>query len=1136
MNRPDIMSPGNGMGRGSFIPRILIIINILLLCLPWVKADTGKTAANSVLATGKWAKIKVTESGMHIIPEATLRNLGFSDPSKVHIYGLGGVPQSETFKAGMPDDLPLQASVYTSKGLLFFADNHISWDKDDSGGYVHTIHPFSDDSYYFISDRDTVAGMGNVELTQSGSNRISTFLSRVVHEKELAHLGKSGRTYLGEDFRATNAQTFSLATPGNTGEEAILTTQFCARVTGGGSTISLKANGSALPYIGSDSIIGSKTEQYGVLATSTRNITFDGSKLDVNISYRYNGALFMARLNYIELLYNRRMELESGELHVYGDFRTGDELVITGCDDSTVIWDITNRAKPLVVDFNRSGSTAIIGIDRTDYREFIAFNPGTITRQAVAAGSVDNQDLHGLEAPDMVIISPATYKEGASIIADLHSRLDNMKVEIIDPNLIYNEFSSGKPDITAYRKLLKMWYDRGVCPRYCLIMGKPSYDYKGTTTDVNNAGYTPVPIWQSEESLSELSSYCTDDYITMLDEVPESDTKGFVIEKANMHVAVGRLPVKSSAEAIAVARKLENHAENATRGVWRNKIMIIADDGDNNSHFDQAELVYKGLRSEGSGESYLYDRVYLDTYTLTPGPTGNTYPQATSRMLSNYNEGVIYTNYSGHGSEIGWGHEQLWTWSQITGMANKNLTLILAATCRFCPWDEPGVSGAEHLMLNEQGGAIGLITTTRTVFIPQNGRLNEYVSKEFFKPGADGRMRTPAEILTAGKNAYKGDGNRLRYVFIGDPALRLNNITHRIEIDSINGLSVNDSIPVIPAGSSISLTGRILDPDGNESGDFDGTIALQLYDAESVIETNGNNGANETAYNDRKTRLALANASVKGGKWHSVFTVPMEIINNYSPALVSAYAWDESGREANGHTERLYVYGFSTEAHDTVGPTIDFFRLNRADFKDGDIVNPNPIVFARIYDESGINISDGGVGHRISLRLDNNAPYENVAQSFSPEGEEGLAGLLSYVLKDLPAGSHTLTLEVWDNFNNATRASIDFGVSASADPYIIDLYTDANPASSSVNFIMNVDVPNTKMNFNLSVHDLSGRTVWEYEQTENTGLEGTVKIPWNLCHKSGTRVPRGIYLYKVRVETPEGTWNSKTGKLAVTAN
>lgn len=1121
-------------------------IMILMMAVALVTATDCLALPNthyrehSRLAEGNWRTVKVAQAGMHFIGNATLRSMGFMDPAKVRVYGTGGAMEPEALSEAMADDLPLIPSCRTEKGIVFYATDNFTW-KQSSGStpYTHEIHPYSQESIYFLSDSgEEGETIPRVSMAAGNGERVTSFTDRLVHEQELEHLGESGRTYLGEDFRSTKSRDFKITLPGNAGESATMALQFASRTSNGNAKIALTVNGESLAEQPGDNLPAIATgESYGTVTKSVREVPTDGEQFDLNIAYTYSGVLFLARLDYIELFYTRRMALNGGELLIHGSF-PGQTLEVSGCSQSAQVWDVTNKAYPKLVDFTLEGDKALIGVADGNYHELIVFNPEEVTRSVTTGSSVANQDLHALEAPDMLIITPPEYADGARLIADLHESTDKMNVHIIAPQLIYNEFSGGKQDVTAFRKLLKMWNDRNEGKtRYCLIMGKPSFDNKRINAEIKNAGYKPMPIWQSPDGLTEASSYSSDDYIGMLD---DSEPGKFFMRSAKIHVAVGRLPVTDATESRQTAQKIVDHVLNPDLGAWRNKIQLIADDGNANAHLDQSQNNYANLRSAGNGDSYLYDRVYLDSYTLTNTATGPTYPQATAKMLSNYNEGVAYTNYVGHASEVSWGHEQLWTWDQIINMANPNLTFIYAATCRFMPWDEPGMSAGESLMLNTKGGVCGMIAASRTVYISQNNTLNGYVCSEMFKPGDDGRARPLGDIYVAGKNRYPNDDNKLRYAFMGDPAMRLNNINMRVTVDSIGGTPVSPNLdatafPVLPGGSRVRISGRVLNADGSPASRFNGKVTIQLYDAETVVQTHGNNDGEETVYNDRKTRLAIANANVRNGHWTLSMTVPMEISNNYAPALLSAYAWNEKGSEANGASEQLYVYGFDdSQAADTDGPAIEYFRLNREGFKPGDVVNPNPVVFARLSDPSGINLSDAGVGHKISLRLDDKTPYDDVSQYFTPD-MEGTGGSLMYPLKDIAPGRHTLTLEAWDNLNNSTRQTIDFGVSANADPYIVSLGTDCNPATSGVTFIISLDQPNTVLACDLKVYDLSGRTVWEFIGDESSGTTASVNARWNLCDKGGTRVPRGIYVYKARVQTPQGTWSSKAGKLAVTA-
>ena len=384
------------------------------------------------------------------------------------------------------------------------------------------------------------------------------------------------------------------------------------------------------------------------------------------------------------------------------------------------------------------------------------------------------------------------------------------------------------------------------------------------------------------------------------------------------------------------------------------------------------------------------------------------------------------------------------------------------------------------------------------------------------------------------------DSNKLRYCLIGDPAITFPQPVNVVEIESIAGKEINDEnddFPELPALGKAEVKGRIVKPDGQLDAEFNGSLELILFDAEKVVDTSSLGKGLERMYNDRATRLTTTSVKVENGLWSARLMLPAEIENNYSPAMITAYAWNSTtGEEAHGMTENLYVYGYDDNAEpDTKAPVIEALYLNSPSFTNGAVVNMNPIVFATFSDESGINVSDAGIGHQMIITIDGKNHYTDVNSYFISDPEREGAGSICYPLEGIEPGKHTLTLTVWDNANNSATASIEFNVGAALDPVITDLSTNVNPASTSVVFNVTIDRPNSNVECLIEVFDLMGRTVWQSERSVTTDMNSSLSASWNLCDGSGVRVPRGIYLYRATVRTPEGTYSSQSRKLAVTA-
>lgn len=1099
--------------------------------------DPSFYASNSILSQGNWAKIEVTESGMQFISDAALKNLGFADPEKVNIYGYGGVVIPENLDS--PDDLPMVASLRVNGGLLFFGKNSIGWERKDEYGrlYNHLSHPYSDNSYYFISDvaSERKAPLTGEEINAADAYPISIFTERLVHEQDLSMPMTTGRLMLGEDFKVNTAQNFRFLLTGNTGD-AVVTTSFGCKTSSGTSSLSFTANGRQLEASTSDRMTYSASKLI-VKTTTVKNVAEPGNTLDLSIKFNGSGSVSVAALDFIEVEYPRSIDVGAGDIYFYINPSSATEVKVAGASSSTVVWDVTNPDSPVLMKNSLSGSTLSF-VSKPGYHEYVAFDPSKVSRAVKAAGKVSNQDIHSMEAPDMLVICPPEFQYAAQRLKTLHDETDRLKVAILAPEVIYNEFSCGKPDVSAFRKLLKMWYDRaygeeGNYPAYCLIMSRPTYDNKLVTAVVRNSGYPRVPIWQSESGDTETTSYSTDDYIGMLRDV----SGNFNIGTAEIQVAVGRMPFKSLSEANTVIDKLVEYVQNPDLGAWRNNVMVIADDQDSGVHLQQAEEVVNAMRSATKGNDFLIEKLYLDAFELVYSGKGPTYPQAHERMMNKWNEGTAFINYIGHANPKSWGHEYLLTWTDINSMTNKRLPYIYAATCEFLRWDADDISGAEALWLLPGSGVIGMISPSREVLITANGVLNKATSKYVFREDKEGNPFAVGDVMRLGKNDSNTGTNKLRYGLIGDPSMKLPWPVMNVQVDSINGIHLDsaDEYPMLKARSSVSLSGSVTDREGNTLDDFNGIIEISLYDAEKVITTNGNGADGVVSmYNDRKTRLFVGRTKVVGGKWSTLFTMPSEIENNYSPALLSLYAYADDSREANGACEKLYAYGYDEEAPDDFeGPKIIEFYIDNPNFKSGNQVSPNPVVTAKFYDESGISVSEAGIGHSITLDLDGKTYYDDVAQYFIPDEENPGAGSITYALGEVVQGEHTLSFTVWDNANNSTSVSLDFNVSALWKPAIEVLTTDVNPATSNVNFIIATDGATSSMECIIEVYDIWGKKVWREVAPSLSGASTRTTLGWDLCDFGGAKVQSGVYLYRATVKTESGATVNKTKKLLV---
>lgn len=1134
-----------------------LIMAALAICL-CTAAHAREYAASSVMSQGKWVKINITEEGMQILTAARLRQMGFSDPSKVKVYGYGGYRLSEVLNSSTPDDLPQQPVVRTADGsIIFYGAGLVQWVTSKVRfGYFHINNFYSTTSSYFLSDRDgaDISPEPYTTPVSTSAKEISTFTQLMVHEQDLFTPGNTGADLFGEDFRTTNKRTFTFPVTDPVGTDITFNTVFGTKTNNGGSTIALSSAGSSVGNIAIDASPSSDT--YIVLRQlcATASLT-DAPTADLTLSYSSAGNVLHARLDYIEAAYERRIKLHDGQLQFRHNTESGEVLCVDGCSASTVIWDVTDPAYPRPIAYELSGTRARFAPTGSGLRTYMAFNPDAVSNAPASAGNVDTQDIHGMEIPDMVIITPDAFKAHAERLAQYHRDADNMIVHVLTPEVIYNEFSSGKPDATAFRKMLKMFYDRGNAPgaanklEHCLLFGRPSYDHRLITEIPRMAGYPRLLTWESRISfnespgsssisLNEGSSYCTDNYFGAL----ADNEASFSMTNRKMDIGIGRMPVKSVQEAKTAVDKLIRYMSEPDLGDWRSHAMIIADDADDAQHLDQAQAMYANLQTNGNGADFIYERLYLDSYPIGSGGNSKTFPQARERMFKLLDEGVSFLAYIGHANPTSWTHEQLMTYSDINSLSYKHLPVIYHASCEFVRFDSDTESGAETMWLNPTSGAIAFIAANRKVYIHKNANMNTALGTYYYQRDSQGMPLPLGEVYRRTINAARTDDNQHRYTLMGDPAMRVLSPTRKLKIESIAGIDMaqaldSGNLPVIPGRSKMTVKGRVVLPSGETDDSFTGTLTATLFDAERVIETYGHDSGDGdkdgkvSVYNDRKNRLAIASFPVNNGEWEATLYLPEEIDNNYSPAMLALYASSDAGEEAMGSSTDFYVYGWDdTAAEDNDAPEISFMALGSSFFRPGDIVSQSTTFLSHVRDDSGINISTSGIGKQMMLVLDGRKIYDDLSDYFTTDTDDPTGGSISYPLDGLSEGDHELVFQVFDNAGNCAKQSLAFKVGGAGMMPDIDLRTDASPASTQANiFITTAEQPQEAK---VEIFDMAGRKVWS---TVPTQLSQSMNVQWDLRTSAGDRVPRGIYLYRATIVTPDGATHNRTRKLAVTA-
>ena len=1029
----------------------------------------GRYAEHSVLREGNWAKIRVSESGFYQLTDALIKKAGFSNASKVKIYGYGGALQPESLTGDYlttTDDLQEVPTCIIGGKRVFYAVGPVNWDNKVS--LARTRNPYSDYGYYFLTEGDDEP-LAIDSATMVSANYPANNDYHQLYEVDDYSWFHGGRNLFDKTLFAIGTPlTYTLKATGANG-------QICVVLTADDDyEATLEVN---------DSLVG----------TMSKRVSLDSYTKADEQTYQYtlNGTLKAENTIRITLKSGSNVRLDYIDLY----------------HAAPTPLDMTNLPVPEYV-----------------YR-------------------ITNQDHHADAAVDMVILIPTsqTLLAQAERLKAYHEQHDGLTARIVPADELYNEFSSGTPDASAYRRYMKMLYDRAANdsekPRYLLLFGDGGWDNRMKTTEWS--GYRPddyLLCYESENSFSMVSCYVSDDFFCLLDdeEVIQKGSGGSMSYTGQPDVAVGRLPLRSIEDAQAMVDKIINYSNNEHAGNWQNEICMMGDDGNQNSHMKTADKVAKMIEKNYS--NYNVNKIYWDAYQRTSSSTGYSYPDVTRLIKQQIQSGALMMNYCGHGAAYAMSHEMVMKLADFETSQSNYLPLWITASCDIMPFDGQEDNIGETVLLNRKGGGIAFSGTTRTVYATYNEVMNlaftEYVLTAGISIGEAARL-AKCDLVSKGSDLTC---NKLQYTLLGDPALHLATPKQQIVVDSINGLSADETIK-LAAGSVVQITGHIENSDEDTDTDFNGVVTLSVRDAEETITCRLNNttsdGADEPfVYNDRTKTLYRGSDNVENGVFHVTFTIPKDISYTDGSGLMTLYAVNnDKSKTAHGENESFELIGSETALTDSIGPSI-YCYLNSKSFKSGGKVNTTPYFVAELYDDSGINASGSSIGHDLELIIDGdiNKTY-NLNDYFEYDFGDYRSGKLGFSIPELSVGPHRLLFRAWDILNNSSTVEYSFEVSDDAGIGEFSVTCAKNPAQTNTQFVITHDRIGSELKVTLDVYDTGGRQVWR--QTESViPTNDTFTIDWNLNVAGGSRLHTGLYLCKITLNNGD----SKTVKLLIKSN
>ena len=1144
-------------------------------------------ASQSKLAHGKWVKIAVTESGMHQITAEQLRQMGFNDPNKIQVYGKGGKMMDQVLTIDLPDDLQQIPVLRRSDKICFYATGAASLsliNQSNRQVFVRSRNTYTTKAYYFITEatKDLLSPATSAYHAPASPTIVTTSINGLLHEQEKMSVALTGSELLGEDLLKANQHLdFQLINPSD--KQLGITSRIAARVARRISTSGVNISGNFwcklttgqhtvdVPYSTSATNINgcvSEFSYYQLNSTSNQSTawvelpdTCHAGSLHYGMTLKPNdtdAVLQLNRLDYFVITYNHYNTL-NGQPYSQcpmGLAASTDTDIVRIQGNGLVVWNITTPDTPIEMKTSASaGCVQFTPGEHNTPQQYVAFAPSGTLREIDGFEPIDNQNLHALPVPDMLIITNKVFISQAERVAQLHRQVDGMDVLVLDQEQVFNEFSSGTPDAMAIRLLCKMFYDRNSTKfRYLLLFGNMSFDNRGIASGKQNR----VISYVSSVSNNEDNSYINNDFYGYL-----LDGSGQRISSDRLCLGIGHMPVANAIEAELAVDKLQEYVYGDNYGSWRNNYSLWAENstfksegevsiwetrstidsqGNDSTYRVKVDSIFQLHESHAAGIGYIIDHDAktqmvrdLAFVRMFPQSLEESFKAIEKRVSTEgkrhikemFNEGQYFATYVGHAGATGMSATGLWTSNDVINTPYPHWPIMTTACCDVARFDGDSRGVCELMFHKRDGGAIALFTTTRQVLATMNDDLNRTFTSAMFSYHTTGKMPYLGDCYRTAKNYYSNSNtNKFHWVLLGDPALRVNYPKPLFNITAINGKPVDSGQNITAAPlQRITIDAQVMtEGTGTLNKAFNGDATVTIYGAERVamdyVKGTGAHSHDTMTVAYPREKLVQVSGRVVAGKFHGSVVMPRYARTSNNPMLVSIYAHqDGTDQMVNGLYDQLKqaTYNTSLAVDDKVSPVIEAMYLNNEQqFAANATVGTEATLYIRATDNTSFNTQRVSLGSNMRVTLDGGMMSYYLTKDLATVTDEGRALAITMPLHGLLPGQHTLQFTVSDVCGNTTTQAITFVVSSQKDLKLIA--SDVASAETLQIDLGHFDLLNQPL-VTLHVTDINGNLVWS-KQT------ATFPCTWDLKDKQGRRVANGVYRIYGNYSNDEGTGGS----------
>ena len=1126
-------------------------------------AANRQPVSNSVLASGNWFRFKVEETGVYRLSRGFLEDLGLdlsgSNPRNIRIHGHGGKPLP--LYNGIPVSFdPPEVAIQVvgeedgqfdgSDYILFYGVGPYGYDLEND---TH-INPYDEEAYYYITIGESpgLRVQPLVQPTGIANRTIDTFNDYAYQESDEFSPAKVGRRWVGNRFDINGEQSYEFNFENAVSGALMEVTVKAAATAEIPTSMAISVNGTSIDPITfgviNDPVLMSYSEAVADVPSSGQTVTVD-------LTYNNGGnPTSVGYLDYIRINALRTLSGTGNQIAFTNEAAAGESGIgqyeFSNASDYVAIWDVTDPAQIGAIGNPDGEASLSFKANLGSQRKYVALHGSNFLQpQRAPTDRLNNQNLKGsifdgasgsFEDLDYLIVTAPFLLQPALRLAAHHQAINGLNVKVVTTDMIYNEFSTGQVDITAIRNFVRYIYDNASSPdkrlKYLCLFGDTSIDFKDRLSNNNNI----VPTFHTLQSTSTFSSYMSDDFFGNLD--PDEGTIGSesldedgdrLNDNDRLDLAVGRILADDVLLANRMVDKVIDYADKASYGNWRNSFLLISDDVDAVYEYSTLEVTLDEIGDNiTAAKPYInVKKIHSDAFQQEASAGGDRYPEVNEAINNGMEVGALIVNYFGHGGEDGLAKEFIFTKGMAEDFKNQNrYPCFVTVTCEFTKFDNPQrITAGELTYWNYEGGAVSLITTTRSIAVTLGVQFNEVLAEELFGFGQV-IPEAPAEALRISKNQI-GDRNRRVIFYIGDPAMHLAFPKQQVVLTSVNGGPINGNTPVLKALDRVTLGGEVRDEAGNLLSGYNGVVEVKLYDKNEDRSTLGNDGIRDAPISEGGELLILdfvtlgeilfnGQATVSNGRFEVEFVLPRDTRIPVGNGKVSLYGNRNVVLEdQTGFNLDVRIGGLNeTAPADNIGPEVQLF-MNDESFVTGGITNDSPVLIVKLEDENGINTASG-IGHDMVAILDGDETKPFVLNEYyQADVDDFSKGVARYKFRNLEEGVHTLSLKAWDVYNNSTTTEIQFVVYGDDVLEIRRVLNYPNPFVDYTEFWFQHNRPNEVLDVQVQIFTVSGKVVRTINQTVVSEGSLSRSITWDGRDDFGDKIGKGVYVYKLTVQS-----------------